>query len=282
MTFATIALLVITLTTLAALIWRAIGSPHLARIGARNVLRRMLRTALIVFGLMLATTLITTALAVNDTLIFTVKSVATSSVGLVDESITGGTGSLGLFSASYNDQTRKALQHDPRVADVAGALTVDNTLMVDQTSRQAHGGIYTLGMDPQHTGKLTTLQRQQSDAGNNVTLAKLATNEAYLNSTASQDLDARAGDTIAIFSPYWPQQRYQFHVRAILTDGPLGQRPTLLLPLAVVQGMVNAPNSINHIYIANAGSDLSSVDYSSAIAAKVQATLPHNFTVDQI
>ncbi|HKD77042.1 MAG TPA: ABC transporter permease, partial [Ktedonobacterales bacterium] len=141
---------------------------------------------------------------------------------------------------------------------------------------------YTLGMDPQHTGKLTTLQRQQSGTGNNVTLAKLATNEAYLNSTASQDLDAHAGDTIAIFSPYWPQQRYQFHVRAILTDGPLGQRPTLVLPLAIVQGMVNAPNSINHIYIANAGSDLSSVDYSSAIAAKVQATLPHNFTVDQI
>ena len=59
----------------------------LVRLGARNVPRRRVRAALIVFGLTLSTTVLGAAFGTGDTITYTLRALVTESLGTVDEVI---------------------------------------------------------------------------------------------------------------------------------------------------------------------------------------------------
>src|SRR6266508_2156508 len=61
------------------------------KIGLRNIPRRRGRTALIILGLMLGTTIIASSLLTGDTMASAVRSSVVKSLGLIDETVTGGT-----------------------------------------------------------------------------------------------------------------------------------------------------------------------------------------------
>ncbi|HEV7130029.1 MAG TPA: hypothetical protein VGN32_21555, partial [Ktedonobacterales bacterium] len=150
--------LIATLVACGALALLAIRHPYLARIGLRNMPRRPLRTALVVFGLMLATMFIAAAFAVDDTITLAVKTIAVFNLGRVDEQVVGGDGPLGLYSTVVAAQVEQVLAHNPHVAGVAPALVVPNLLVADQSARQVRGGVSGIGLMTNQAGPLGNLR----------------------------------------------------------------------------------------------------------------------------
>jgi putative ABC transport system permease protein len=256
-----------------ALLGRAVLTPFLARIGLRNAPRRLLRAALITFGLMLATTFVASSLAVDDTITQAVRTVAVFNLGRVDEDVTGGVGPLNLFPQEDASAVAYALRGDPEVAGVAPTLDIPNTLVADETAREVRGGVAALGMLPDNAGALGAL----TDAHAPHTprpLQALSGSGVYLNSALAAALNAKPGDTVALYSVAWPGRRYRFQVRGIVQGGPLGDAPALVAPLPALQQAANALDSVNHVYIANAGNGLSGVGFSDVVTARVSQNLP--------
>ena len=267
---------VVAALVLAALAWR---SPHLLRIALRNVPRRRTRTVLIVVGLMFATMFVATSLAIDDTISLAVQNVAVFNLGRVDEDVFGDAGPLSVYAASNGTRVADVLTGNARVAGVAPALVVPSVLVADVASQQVRGNVTAVGMTTDAAGPLATLQTLN---GQPVAPGDLAPNEVYLNRNSGILLSAQVGDTVQLTSKYWIGQRAQFRVRGIVTGGPLGDSPSIVLPLAALQRLANAPDQINHIYVANAGNGLSGVSYSRPLAHLMRRVLPRDLHVDTV
>jgi putative ABC transport system permease protein len=260
----------------------ALRAPHLARISLRNVIRGRLRTVLVVVGLMSATTFLATALIINQTVFRAVEGAAVFTYGRVDEEVTTSgdpftTDPLGLFPADQGALVQKSLASSPHVAGVTPALVVQNALIVDESSHQARAGLAAVGFASPGGGPLVAL-RSTLD-GRPAPIEALGPRQAYLNRSAGLFLHADPGDTIALFSVLWPSQRYEFVVADVVEGGLLGGDPELAVPLDTLRELVNAPDSINRVYIANAGDGLSGVGFSDEIATTVQSTLSSGYAV---
>ncbi|HEX8996893.1 MAG TPA: FtsX-like permease family protein [Ktedonobacterales bacterium] len=273
-------LLVALVVAVVVLIARGLLAPYLARIGLRNAPRRLLRAALIVFGLMLATTFVASSLAIDDTITLAVRTVAVYNLGRVDEDVIGGSGALNTYPLAAASLVRSQLKRNPAVAGVAPTLVVPNTLVADETAREVRGGVSAIGMLASDAGALGALTDTTTGAPRS--FQALGPQDVYLNRTLAADLNARVGDSVALYSVAWPGQRFWFHVRAIVKGGPLGDAPAITLALPSLQQAASAPESINHIYIANAGDGLSGVSHSDAIAGAVNAELPGNLRVIEV
>jgi putative ABC transport system permease protein len=262
------------LTVLVALllVWQAARTPHLLRIGLRNVPRRKLRTGLVVFGLMLATTFVAAAIAIDDTIVLAVKSVAVYNLGRIDEQIARRGGSTAPFSAAYADEVRDALASNGHVAGIAPALLLSDVLVADETARQVRGGVTALAIDDAGAGPLTTFSDPSTGAA--VPLTALQNTQILLSRSTAQLLNAHAGDTIFLYSARWPGNRYTFRVGGTITGGLLGDAPTIVLTLPALSELMRVEHAVNVIYIANAGNGLTGVGYSDGIADTLRFTLP--------
>src|SRR5690348_11483537 len=253
------------------LIVQATRTPHLLRIGLRNVPRRKLRTALVVFGLMLATTFVASAIAIDDTIVLAVKSVAVYNLGRIDEQVVR-RGSTAPFSDAFGDEVRDALANNGHVAGIAPALSLSDVLVADETARQVRGGVTALAMDDVGAGPLTTFSDSSTSAP--ISLSTLRDNQIWLNRSTAQLLNAHTGDTIYLYSDRWPGSRYTFTVAGAVTGGLLGDTPTILLTMPALSNVMQVSNAVNVIYIANTGNGLSGVGYSDGIADTLRYTLP--------
>ncbi|MEO7001128.1 MAG: ABC transporter permease, partial [Ktedonobacterales bacterium] len=262
------------------LVGRGLLAPYLARIGLRNVPRRLLRTLLIVFGLMLATTFVASSLAIDDTITLAVKTAAVYTLGRVDEDVVGGAGQLGAYPMEVSTLVSATLGHNPHVAGIAPALVAPNTLVADVTAREVRGGVTAIGMIPDNAGTLGTLRDTASGAARPI--QALGPHEVYLDAALAAPLNAHVGDTVALYSVHWLGHRYSFRVRAIVKGGPLGDAPAIITPLAALQQAAQLPNSINHIYIANTGDGLTGVGYSNQIASELNELLPDHIYVSTV
>jgi len=262
------------------LVGRAALAPFLARIGLRNAPRRLLRTALIVLGLMLATTFVASSLAIDDTITLAVKTVAVFNLGRIDEDITGGQGTLNTYPENYGDRVQHALGDNAMVAGIAPALVAPDTLVADTTARQVRGGVSAIGLTSEAGGPLSAFHSVATGAA--TPPQALGNGEVYLNSNLASLINAHVGDSVTLYSIHWIGQRYTFHVRAIVTGGLLGDAPQIVLPIAALQTMTQQPASINHIYIANAGNGLTGVGYSDEIADAARSVLPGDVGVAQV
>ncbi|HEV2456812.1 MAG TPA: ABC transporter permease, partial [Ktedonobacterales bacterium] len=272
-------LLIAALGACALVMLLALRSPYLARIGWRSVGRRRTRTALIVFGLMLSTMFVAASLAVDDTITTAVRTVAVFNLGRIDEDIAGGDGPLHLFPAAYAGPVTQLLTSDPHVAGVAPALTVPNLLVADESARQVRGGVTGFALAGDRTGPLGNLQAANGSAA---PAGDLGSRDVYLNRSTGALLNARPGDALYLYSTLWPGHRYRFTVSAIVTGGPLGDAPAVVLPLATLQQLTSAQDEINHIYVANAGDGLTGVGYSDEITSVAYAALQGNLRVDEV
>jgi putative ABC transport system permease protein len=255
-----------------ALSARGLTAPHLARIGLRNAPRRWGRTLLIVFGLMLATTFIASSLAIDDTITLAVRSVAVFNLGRVDEDVTGGQGPLGLYPSEIGAAVAQTLSKDARVADVAPALVAQNTLVADTTAREVRGGVAALSIASAQSGVFGDLRDTRSGATRSA--VSLEGNDAFLDQPLAIALNARVNDRITLYSTLWPGKRYSFIARGIVTGGPLGDAPAVILSLNALQTITGSGDRINHIYIANVGNGLTGVDLSDDVASEVNTVLP--------
>ncbi|HKT37549.1 MAG TPA: ABC transporter permease, partial [Ktedonobacterales bacterium] len=273
-------LAIATILVALTLLWQAMRSPHLLRIGLRNVPRRKLRTTLVVFGLMLATTFVAAAIAIDDTIVLAVKSVAVYNLGRIDEQIVRRGGSMAPFSATFGDEARDALAGNDHVAGIAPALILPNVLVADETARQVRGGVTALAINDTGGGPLTSF----SDVGTGVPVFPdtLHDNAVLLNHSAGQLLNARTGDTIYLYSDRWPGHRYSYTVAGTVTGGMLGETPTVVLTMPALSNLMHVSNAVNAIYIANTGNGLTGVGYSDEIADTVRDAMPGFLAVQTV
>jgi putative ABC transport system permease protein len=264
-------LLLLTLAAFGVLLLLGARNAYLARIAIRSIPRRKVRTALIIFGLMLGTTFVAAAFAVDDAIALGVRTIAVYNLGRIDEEVLGGDGPLGAYSEGYGARIVDALRDDPEVAGVAPALLVQDVLVADETSGQVRGRVSALAMDSQDGGALVDLRATSRNFP--TPIDALAPNEVYLNHNAATLLNARAGDTLTLYSARWPGRRYTARVRAIVTGGPLGDAPYIVPPLETLQRDVAAPDQINRVYIANAGDGLTGVARTDTVTDRVYEAL---------
>lgn len=265
-------------TALTVLAGMTLSNEYLAHVSLRYVQKRPTRATLIICGLLLSMALIVTATIISDTLTLAVQREAVAQVGRVDEEISSDNSSdLGLFPSSVAAKAQARLAGDTQVSGITGALLVNQTLTVDTTTQQTHSAINLLGMPT--TGAAGPLAEWRSPGGSAARPQDLSANQVYINQSAADLLQASTGDRLAVYSVQWPGQSVDARVRGILAEGPLGTRPTIILPLATVQMVARAENQINRIYIANAGDGLIGVQFSHSIANSVRPQLPPNLGV---
>src|SRR6266487_1342670 len=250
----TIVLLIITGIIVGGVLLLAIGNRIFFKIGVRNIPRRRTQMILIVFALMLSTTLLSSVLTTGDVMNSAVKSVAVYNLGNIDELIEGGRGTIGLYPDDvYYNVARKARQEpDSNIAAVGAALREQGLLVADETSRQVRSQVTALGVVPGSESGFGGMQNIASKK--QMTIAALRPDEAYLNQTLAQLLNAKAGDTLYLYSQRWQGQRYVMHVVAIVNNaGLVGDNPSLLAKPDTFRRIEHDPDGISQIFIANRG-----------------------------
>ncbi len=260
--------------SLAAIAVMAMRNRAFFRLGVRNARRRPARTALIVAGSMLGTTIIAAALATGDTMSHTIRTSAVSALGRADEVVAPlgvkaplapeSTGAAGAsyFPQEYAARIAKALRGSGLVAGVAPVI-VEPIAVQDVTSRQNEPRVTLFGGEAK---SLRAFGPMRSGSAT-VSLADLRPGEVYLNADAASNLDARAGDSLRVFTA---GRTAAFTVRAIVNYHGSGTADQgLLMPLAEAQTLLGKPDSIKLVFVANRGG----VGATDAVMAKLAPIL---------
>ncbi len=279
----TIVLLSITLAILVFVALLALTNLIFFKIGVRNIPRRRAQMLLITFALMLSTTLLTSVLATGDVINEAVQSVAVYNLGAVDETISGGHGDLGYFSDGTYYRLISMARGDTDIAAIGAAMVEPDLLVADVTSRQVRSKVTGLGViegSEQGFGGMVDV----TNSHRKLSTAKLALNQVYLNQTLAQLLNTHAGDTLYLYSPRWPEQRYTLHVIAVVTNGGLvGESPTILSNISTFRA-IEGPgygDYITQIYVANRGGT-NGVAISDEVAHSLQLWIPGDVRVNEV
>ena len=274
-------LLVITLVIIGAVALLAISNAIFFKIGVRNIPRRRTQMVLIVFALMLSTTLLTSVLATGDVINAAVQTVAVSNLGNVDETITGGQPPLGFFDDYIYFHLRSLVHNDPNIAAIGAALTENNLLIADLSSRQVRSKVTAMALIP---GSEQGFGGIQADSGKeHYQIADLQPNEVYVNHTLAVLINARAGDTLYLYSNRWPGKRYQVHVRAIIADGGLiGELPYILSQAQTFRAIEHRHDDITQIFVAMRGGDANGVDVSEEVKQTLSGWIPSYLHVNEV
>ncbi len=267
---------VLTVTALAALAALALRDRVFARMSFRGVRRRLGRTALIVAGLMLGTTIIASALTTGDTVSHTVRSTVVVTLGGTDEIVAVKgvdpervqvSGVMGIATYLPEATARAVAARAEKLPLVDGATpAIIETLGVqDRTSRQTEPRLTLFAADP---GDLTGFGEVTVD-GRPASLADLAPGEILLNRRAADELDARAGDRLTLFTTVGPKE---VSVRAIAAyDGTGTSESAALTTLAAGQDLIGQPGKVKYVLVSNRGGPLAGAAHTDTVQSQLQA-----------
>jgi len=262
----------------------ALGNKIFFKIGVRNIPRRRTQMLLIVFALMLSTTLLSSVLTTGDVMTSVVQSVAVYNLGNVDELIEGGRSPIGLYPdfIYYRIAARASRDPNSNIAAVSAALREQGLLIADQTSRQVRSQVTGLGVIPGTEGGFGGMQNVASKR--KMTIAALRPDEVYLNQTLAQLLNAKAGDTLYLYSQRWQGKRYVMRVAGVVNNaGLVGDNSFLLARPDYFRRAEGDPDGISQIFIANrGGGGLSGVGLSDSVADTLHDWIPGYVHVIQV
>ncbi len=280
----TIILLTIAGLIVGTVLLLALGNKIFFKIGVRNIPRRRTQMILIVFALMLSTTLLSSVLTTGDVMTAAVQSVAVYNLGNVDELIEGGRAPIGLYPDGiyYRVAARASRNPDSNIAAVSAALREQGLLIADETSRQVRSQVTGLGVIPGTEGSFGGMQNIVSKK--TMTIAALQPDEVYLNQTLAQLLNAKAGDTIYVYSQRWQRQRFVMRVAAVVNNaGLVGDNSFLLARPDYFRRIEHDPDGISQIFIANrGGGGLSGLGLSDSVADTLHDWIPRYVHVIQV
>jgi putative ABC transport system permease protein len=271
-------LLIITGIIVGGVLLLALTNALFFKIGIRNIPRRRMQMALIVFALMLSTTLLSSVMATGDVMLAGVQSVAIYNWGSVDELIEGGRGDLGLYRDDVFYALRNSAQHDPDIVALGAALRERNLLIADETSRQVRSSVTLLAVLPGTEQGFGGMQDQTTKR--HLTIAGLPRDGVYLNLTLAQLLNAHRGDTLYLYSQRWPGRRYVMYVSGIVgNNGLVGDNSFMLGSLRTFERIERAGDGINQIFISNRGSGLAAISLTDQVSDAVSQWIPRNVHV---
>jgi len=259
------------------------------KLGVRNIPRRRAQTTLIVLGLMLSTVIISAAFTTGDTVDRSITSQVYGVLGSLDEQVIVGLrdaedvfgddpseGALreDTFPAAAVDSLVRELSQNPLV-DAVVPVYGDVAVAVNPEKRLNAPLFNVMGLDPQAASDLPDLREV---GGGRVQVGDLAANEIYINESAAEELDAKAGDTISLFAH---NNSRDFTIREVVKDARLSgsvgistRREGGVLPLNTAQQFFNATGQLTMVAISNRGDARSGVRHSDAVQSAALAALP--------
>ena len=268
-------LAVLTGAALASLGALALRDRVLARMSLRGLRHRAARTTLIVVGLMLGTTIIASALTTGDTVSHTVRSTVGTSLGGTDEIVAVKgvdparvqvSGAMGMATYLPQATAQRVAEQVRQLSLVDGAAPAIIELLgaQDVTSRRTEPRVTLFASDPAYMagfGQVAVGERAFS-------LGDLAAGEVLLNRHAANELSARPGDRITLYTATGP---HPLTVRAIAAfDGSGTSDSAVLTSLKNAQGLVGQPNKVKYILVSNKGGTLSGAKHSAEVQRQLE------------
>ena len=269
-------LVVLALAAIAAL---ALRKTILLKLGVRNLSRRRARTAIIVGGLMLGTMIIGSALGFGDIMASTVRSSVMSSWGQTDEVVAARSAdapdieTLGQSAPTRYLTPTEAARVVSAARGIAGVDGVARAIsepaaVQDTTSRQNEPQLTLFATD---ADALTVFGDMTLESGEPASLTDLAAGQAFLNSRAADDLDARAGDQLSMFAA---GRATALTVRGVVRyDGTGTDRGAILLPLSAAQEALGVGHKVQHVLVSNDGDELSGASRTDDVVSELRPTV---------
>jgi putative ABC transport system permease protein len=277
---ALLSLLALCLLTVAWVAWRR---PVIFKMGMRNIPRRRAQTVLIVVGLMLSTLIMSAALGTGDTIDYSMTSDVYDTYGNVDEQVV------------KSQTTDPDLSTDLTVMDVSALATVDSALSgnnavdgvmpelrvivpaINETSQLAEPTVVLVGLDPARVDAFGGIANVD---GGKVDLASLPADSVVLSQHMADELEAKTGDVITVYSENQPRQ---LTVAAIaentyLTGGGRDfdsgfESIGMVMPLTQAQELTGKTGMISAVLISNVGGVRGGIDKSNTIADGLRPAL---------
>jgi ABC-type antimicrobial peptide transport system permease subunit len=264
-----------------ALGWIAWRSPLLVRMGLRNVRRRKSQTSLIVTGLMLSTLIISAAFATGDTVGYSITNTIYASFEEVDfiigrdsGGISGPAGASPIADDLLPDQFLAELQaefaNDPEIDAISGVV-LKTLPALNEERRLSEPNAQFVGLEPITAAEFNGLNDPD---GNPVPADALIGNRVYITVRLSEDIDAKAGDTIAVFVD---NKRTELEVIGIVRDtsltdaGSNGLTGGIAINIESAREIVDTPEGVSFIAVSSLGGTRGTLDLSDGIQDRLEA-----------
>ena len=259
-------LLAVFLPALAVIGFMALRNRVMLKMGLRNIPRRKAQTALIVAGIMISTLIMAASFGTGDTLTFSIRKAVVDGLGTIDEFVLSArAGENDQFGgAAYVPMERfTALQQDladyDSIDGLAPGLAEIAPTVNDRTSL-SEGRMQIAGVNPD---TLEGFGGFYLESGGEVRMEDLGPLEVFINSAASEDLEAMPGDTLTVYVHGEP---VSLTVKGVVSgSGPVGTEPTLLLHLNEAQELFGREGFINSIVVSNKGDEYSGAELSQEV-----------------
>lgn len=270
-----LAAFLIGLTLLVA--YRAARAPVIARMAARNILRRKRRFALVVGGLMIGTAIIASSLVIGDTLEYIFVNDVYVRLHAVDEYVArevgGGLGTPGPpVLAPIPESTFPALRdyldsQQSAVDGVAPAL-MQSMPVENLNGSQGSPSVLVVGYNDSYEGAFGPLLRRD---GAEAPLSSLGPLEAYVNERAGRELAVEEGHQLRlVFDSTKAAGGFAVvRVGGIVQDWGKAnweRQPQILMDLSEAQRSLNYTGLINIVRVSNVGDVQAGVVHSAAVS----------------
>jgi len=220
-----IILLVALAVSLGTVAYVALRNRIFFMIGLRNIPRRTAQTVLIVIGLMLSTLIISAAFATGDTVDHSISKQAYTLLGHIDETVQGdrandlddpkleGENGIDITSEQYAEF--QAAVSELNSSDIDGSLGVlfEIVPVINPESQLSEPDVTFTGLDSEALEGFPDVISTAS--GDELGVASLARDEAFMNESAADQLGLRPGGTARVFVN---GQEHDFKIVDIVED----------------------------------------------------------------
>lgn len=277
------ALLAVFVPSLAVIGFMGLRNRVMLKMALRNIPRRKAQTVLIIVGIMISTLIMAASFGTGDTLTHSIRKGVVDGLGTIDQIVLSArAGESDQFGgAAYVPMERftalqRELAGDRNIDGLAAGLAETAPTVNDRTGL-SEGRMQIAGVDP---ATLQGFGGFQLVDGGDVRVDDLARGEVFINSTAADELEARAGDT---FTVYLYGERAAMTVKGVVeSGGNAGSQPTLLLPLSRAQQLFGREGEINSIVVSNRGDEFSGAELSEEVTRTLRVLFTDRATAAQL
>jgi putative ABC transport system permease protein len=204
-----IVLVVMLAVSLGSVAYVALRNPIFFKMGLRNIPRRTAQTVLIVIGLMLSTLIISAAFATGDTVDHSISKQAFTLLGHADETIQGdrandfddpkleGENGIDITAEQYAAFQGAIREEDS--PDIDGSLGVlfEVVPVINPESELSEPAVIFTGLDEEALAGFPDVI--SATTGEELDVAALAADEAFMNESAADQLNVQPGGTVQVF-----------------------------------------------------------------------------------
>ena len=276
-------LLAVFLPSLAVITVMALRNRVMLKMGLRNIPRRKAQSALIVAGIMISTLIMAASFGTGDTLTFSIRKAVVDGLGTIDEFVLSARagendqfGGAAYVSLERFTELQSQLAGYDAIDGLAPGLAEIAPTVNARTSR-SEGRMQIAGVNPD---TLEGFGGFVLEDGSEVRMENLGRNEVFINSAASDDLEAIPGDVLTV---YVSDEPVEMTVKGVVSgSGPVGSEPTLLLHLNKAQELFGREGYVNSIVVSNKGDAYGGVERSEEVTRTLRVLFTDREAASQL